>query len=57
VLTVIGQYQQAKIAYLQSLGQRLQDTVALFVALGGGWTKSAINAADSLENKTPLDTQ
>jgi NodT family efflux transporter outer membrane factor (OMF) lipoprotein len=57
VLTVNGQYQQAKIAYLQSLGQRLQDTVALFVALGGGWTKSAINAADSVETKTPLDTQ
>lgn len=31
------QYRQAKIAYLQALAQRFQDTVALFVAMGGGW--------------------
>jgi outer membrane protein TolC len=31
------QYHQATIAYLQALAQRHQDTVALFVALGGGW--------------------
>jgi NodT family efflux transporter outer membrane factor (OMF) lipoprotein len=27
----------ATIGYLQAVGQRYQDTVALFVALGGGW--------------------
>jgi len=31
------QYHQAMIAYLQAVAQRHQDTVALFVALGGGW--------------------
>lgn len=27
----------AKKAYLQGVAQRLQDTVALYAALGGGW--------------------
>jgi NodT family efflux transporter outer membrane factor (OMF) lipoprotein len=37
VLVANVQHDQAKIGYLQSLAQRYQDTVALFVALGGGW--------------------
>jgi NodT family efflux transporter outer membrane factor (OMF) lipoprotein len=37
VLNADTQYYQAKIGFLQTLAQRLQDTVALFVALGGGW--------------------
>jgi len=37
VLTADVQYQQATILYLQAGAQRQQDTVALFVALGGGW--------------------
>jgi NodT family efflux transporter outer membrane factor (OMF) lipoprotein len=37
VLVANGQYYQAKIGYLQAIAQRFQDTVALFVALGGGW--------------------
>ena len=37
ILIADGQYHQAQIGYLQALAQRLQDTVALFVALGGGW--------------------
>jgi NodT family efflux transporter outer membrane factor (OMF) lipoprotein len=37
VLVANGQYYQAKIGYLQARAQRLQDTVALFIALGGGW--------------------
>jgi outer membrane protein TolC len=37
VLIANGQYQQAKIGYLQAQAQRFQDTIALFVALGGGW--------------------
>jgi len=37
VLIANGQYHQAKIGYLQALAQRFQDTVALFIALGGGW--------------------
>ncbi|WP_248795484.1 efflux transporter outer membrane subunit [Pseudomonas sp. MWU13-2105] len=31
------QLHQVNIAYLQALAQRHQDTVGLFVALGGGW--------------------
>ena len=31
------QYHQATLAYAQAQAQRLQDTVALYVALGGGW--------------------
>lgn len=37
VLVADNQYQQARIGYLQAQAQRFQDTVALFVALGGGW--------------------
>jgi NodT family efflux transporter outer membrane factor (OMF) lipoprotein len=37
VLVSNTQYQQARLGYLQARAQRLQDTVALFVALGGGW--------------------
>lgn len=37
VLVADVQYHQASIAYLQALAQRYQDTVALYVALGGGW--------------------
>ncbi len=37
VLLVQDQYLQAKIGYIQALAQRYQDTVALYVALGGGW--------------------
>jgi NodT family efflux transporter outer membrane factor (OMF) lipoprotein len=37
VLIANSQYQQAKINYIQAEAQRFQDSVALFVALGGGW--------------------
>jgi NodT family efflux transporter outer membrane factor (OMF) lipoprotein len=37
VLTADTQYHQAKINDLQMIAQRYQDTVALYVALGGGW--------------------
>ena len=43
VLIADGQYYQAMIGYLQALGQRFQDTAALFVALGGGWWNSEKN--------------
>ncbi|MDR3554664.1 MAG: efflux transporter outer membrane subunit [Syntrophobacteraceae bacterium] len=39
LLTADNQYQQAKIAHIQARALRLQDTSALFTALGGGpWT-------------------
>jgi NodT family efflux transporter outer membrane factor (OMF) lipoprotein len=37
VLITEDSYLQARLAYVQAEAQRLQDTVALFVALGGGW--------------------
>lgn len=37
VLTATQQFQAARLTYLQASAQRLQDTVALYVALGGGW--------------------
>jgi NodT family efflux transporter outer membrane factor (OMF) lipoprotein len=37
VLIADNLYHQAKIGYLQAQAQRFQDTVAIFVALGGGW--------------------
>ena len=37
VLTAENTYLQAKLGYIQAQAQRLQDTVALFIALGGGW--------------------
>ncbi len=37
VLLADNQYHQARIGYLEASAQRFQDTVALFVALGGGW--------------------
>jgi NodT family efflux transporter outer membrane factor (OMF) lipoprotein len=46
VLAADIQYHQAKLGYLQAQAQRLQDTTALFVALGGGWW----GAADALGN-------
>jgi NodT family efflux transporter outer membrane factor (OMF) lipoprotein len=41
VLIADYQYQQAALGYIQAMGQRLQDTAALFVALGGGWWNAA----------------
>jgi NodT family efflux transporter outer membrane factor (OMF) lipoprotein len=37
VLSADAQYHQAQISELQAVAVRYQDTVALFVALGGGW--------------------
>jgi NodT family efflux transporter outer membrane factor (OMF) lipoprotein len=37
LLTADVQFHQATIAWLQAVAQRHQDTVALYVALGGGW--------------------
>jgi outer membrane protein TolC len=37
VLAADVQFHEATIAQVQAVAQRLQDTVALFAALGGGW--------------------
>jgi NodT family efflux transporter outer membrane factor (OMF) lipoprotein len=41
VLAADIQYHQAKLGYMQAHAQRLQDTTALFIALGGGWSSSS----------------
>jgi len=45
VLTADVQFHQATLGCLQAVAQRQQDTVALFVALGGGWWNEARSAA------------
>ncbi len=37
VISADTQYQQARLGLIQAQGMRLQDTTALFAALGGGW--------------------
>jgi len=51
VLIANNQYQQAKIGYIQSQVQRFQDTIALFVALGGGWWNDEEKAWGSIPAK------
>jgi NodT family efflux transporter outer membrane factor (OMF) lipoprotein len=41
ILLAERQYQQARIGYVEALGNRYQDTAALFQALGGGWWSGA----------------
>jgi outer membrane protein TolC len=45
VLLADTQYHQTKIADLQLIAVRYQDTVALFAALGGGWWNTQPKAA------------
>ena len=54
VLTADNQYQQALLGFIQAQALRLQDTGALFVALGGGWWQSTANlAAKEVKTETP----
>jgi NodT family efflux transporter outer membrane factor (OMF) lipoprotein len=55
ILVANYQYQQAKLGYLQAQAQRLQDTVALFVALGGGWWNEKENLLDRISTKNHPD--
>ncbi|WP_433704843.1 efflux transporter outer membrane subunit [Paraburkholderia sacchari] len=41
ILVADAQLHQAQIAWLEADAQRLQDTVALYAALGGGWGEAA----------------
>ncbi len=51
VLIADYQYQQAELSYIQAMGQRLQDTAALFVALGGGWWRAPGSAVGDASAK------
>ena len=44
VIVADVQYQQALIADINAKASRYQDTVALFVALGGGWWNTQIRS-------------
>ena len=44
ILVANGQYHQARIGYLQAKAQRLQDSVALLIALGGGPPPDALRS-------------
>jgi len=56
VLIADAQYHQASIGYIQARAQRLQDTAALFVALGGGWwNRNEDMAAQRQTTRGPLD--
>ena len=46
VLTADVQFHQTTIAYVQAVAQRYQDTVALYVALGGGWWNAGTQSAE-----------
>lgn len=56
VLTADNQYQQARLGYIQAQALRLQDTAALFVALGGGWWKTVPNLQEKDQAKTEKPT-
>jgi NodT family efflux transporter outer membrane factor (OMF) lipoprotein len=45
VLNADAQYHQAAINELEAVAQRYQDTVALYVALGGGWWNAGATVA------------
>lgn len=53
VLAADEQYQQARLGYVQAQAQRYQDTVALYVALGGGWWNAPANGAAAAAGETP----
>ena len=48
VLNADAQYHQAAINDLQALALRYQDTVALYVALGGGWWSTKPDAQSAV---------
>ena len=41
------QYQQAQLGYVRAEAQRYQDTVQLFVAMGGGWWDARVAIRDN----------
>ncbi len=52
LLVADSQYQQARLGYLGAVTQRLQDTVALYAALGGGWWKDDAPLPPALHAET-----
>jgi len=48
------QYQQARLGYVRAEAQRYQDTIQLFVAMGGGWWGADLTVANN--NNHPRET-
>ena len=44
LLVAQQQYQRSRVAYVQALAARYQDTAALFLALGGDWKRAGETA-------------
>jgi NodT family efflux transporter outer membrane factor (OMF) lipoprotein len=57
VMTADVQYHQALIGTVQAVAQRQQDTVALFVALGGGWWNAPGAVADANAPGAAIDAR
>jgi outer membrane protein TolC len=49
------QYQQARLGYVRAEAQRYQDTIQLFVAMGGGWWGANLTVANN--NNQPRETR
>ncbi len=56
VLVADAQFHQAKLADLQAIAVRYQDTVALFAALGGGWGSVTTPLADAGATRERADS-
>jgi len=56
VLTADVQYHETSIAYLQAVAQRYQDTVALFVALGGDGGTPRSNGKKEMQHEVQRHT-
>jgi NodT family efflux transporter outer membrane factor (OMF) lipoprotein len=49
------QYQRARLGYVRAEAQRYQDTIQLFVAMGGGWWGANLTLANN--NNQPQETR
>lgn len=48
-------YQQARLGYARAVGQRLQDTAELFVAMGGGWWQvKSLTSESGMQTAKPV---
>jgi outer membrane protein TolC len=57
LLSTESAWESAIVAQLQARADRLQDTVALYQALGGGWWNGAGSAPDSTTAAAPAAQQ
>ncbi len=53
LLTTKTRAEQARVSQTQAQSQRLSDTAALFLALGGGWQTQPHAQASQTQNPAP----